>query len=261
MARRASTRPSRQGSPPPVAITSPRLSASSRTTSSSSARKCASPFSANISGIERPSAAAIMSSVSTKQRPSLMARMRPTEDLPAPMKPTRITLSAISPAIVSPRPGVALPANRGGGGGAAIRAVRQPAASALGKVVVRPRLGSDADQEGDALARRHHAGVVERHADEDTGAEAEERGLRGRVPPRVAWADAVRDLDTRGDRGLTENIVGILGEALDSRRADTVEHHRQRQLAVVPETLHPLLDGRPHGADARADLLERTPQP
>src|SRR5712691_749228 len=101
-ARSAAGRPSWHGSPPPVAMTSPLLGASSPTTSSSRRRKWASPFSAKISGIERPSVAVIRSSVSTKQRPSRRARMRPTEDFPPPMKPTSTTLSAV-PAIIEDR--------------------------------------------------------------------------------------------------------------------------------------------------------------
>src|SRR5262245_23141883 len=46
-----------------------------------------------ISGIDRPSRATIMSSVSTKQRPSRRATSRPQTDFPAPMNPTSITLS------------------------------------------------------------------------------------------------------------------------------------------------------------------------
>jgi hypothetical protein len=87
--------PSRQGSPPPVAMTSPRLSASSRTASASAARKYSSPWVAKMVGIEEPSRATIMSSVSTKHRPRRRASNRPTEDFPAPMKPTRMTLSAM----------------------------------------------------------------------------------------------------------------------------------------------------------------------
>jgi len=56
-------------------------------------------------------------------------------------------------------------AGAGGGGGAAVGAVGHPAAAALGEVVVHAGLGPDADKEGDALARRHHAGVIERDAD------------------------------------------------------------------------------------------------
>ena len=42
-------------------------------------------------GMERPSRAVIIASVSTKQRPRRRASMRPTVDFPAPMKPTRMT--------------------------------------------------------------------------------------------------------------------------------------------------------------------------
>ena len=88
--------PSRQGRPPPVAITSPRFRARSRSTSSSAARKYASPSAVKISGMERPSAAVIMSSVSTRHRPSRRARRRPTDDLPAPMNPTKTILPSMS---------------------------------------------------------------------------------------------------------------------------------------------------------------------
>src|SRR6266508_834424 len=100
--RRAAGRPSRHGRPPPVAMMSPVLSASRPTASSSRRRKWASPLSAKISGMVRPSLAVIMSSVSTKQRPSRRARMRPTEDLPAPMKPTSTRVSVV-PAIIEDR--------------------------------------------------------------------------------------------------------------------------------------------------------------
>src|SRR3990170_8714866 len=43
-----------------------------------------------MSGMDFPSIAAIMSSVSTKQRPRRLASRRPTADFPAPMKPMRM---------------------------------------------------------------------------------------------------------------------------------------------------------------------------
>src|SRR6266545_1836991 len=114
-----------------------------------------------------------MSSVSTKQRPSRRARSRPTEDLPAPMKPTRITLSPMCPPSLSPHPVARLP-HGAGGGGPAIGAVAHPAAPALGEVVVDPRVGADADQPADALARRHEGRLVQPHADGIARAQAEE---------------------------------------------------------------------------------------
>src|SRR5918996_4695632 len=49
----------------------------------------------------RPSRETMMSSVSTKQRPRRRARSRPQADFPAPMNPTRMTLSAGIAAILT----------------------------------------------------------------------------------------------------------------------------------------------------------------
>src|SRR5215470_2187521 len=138
--------------------------------------------------MDRPSWAMIMSSVSTKQSPRRRARMRPTEDFPAPMKPTRITLSDMTPTIVSSAPAGALPAHGHRGGRSAIGTVTHPAAAALGEVVVHPRGRSHADEKGDALSRGHHARLVEGDADRLTRAEHEERRLLGGIPARVARA-------------------------------------------------------------------------
>ena len=73
-----------------------------------------------------------------------------------------------------------------GGGRPAIGAVAHPAAAALGEVVVHPRLGADAHQPADALARRHEARLVQAHADGLARAQAEERRLLRGVPSRVA---------------------------------------------------------------------------
>ena len=51
------------------------------------------------------------------------------------------------------------------------------------------------------------------------GQSAEERRLLGGVPARVARADAVGDLDARRERRLAQQVVGVLGQALDRRRA------------------------------------------
>src|SRR5215471_4655441 len=123
--------------------------------------------------MDRPSWAVIMSSVSTKQRPRRRARMRPTEDLPAPMKPTRITLSDIAPTILSPAAAAALPAHGDQGGHPPIGALAHPAASALGEVVVHAHGWSHADQEGDTLGRRHHARGIEGDPDRLTRAQRE----------------------------------------------------------------------------------------
>src|SRR5439155_18033142 len=85
--------------------TSPDFSLSASSASASSWRKRSSPSARKMSGIARPSRATIMSSVSTKQRPSRRARSRAIADFPAPMKPTRMTLSARISRIVSDRCG------------------------------------------------------------------------------------------------------------------------------------------------------------
>src|SRR3989454_6916796 len=256
----ASTRPSWQGSPPPVAMTSPRLRARSRTASSSRARKCGSPFAVKISGMGRPSLAVIMSSVSTKQRPSRLARSRPTEDLPAPMNPTRITLSLMPPAIVTLRLPDGLSVHRGGGGSAAIVAVAHPAPPALREVVIHARLGPDAYQNRDALAGDHDAGVIEGHIDGQAGAEAKERDLLRGVPTRIAWADSIGDPHARRDRRLTEEVVDVFRQAFHRGRADAVEHHRQRELSLLPQLSHAIFDGAAHRADPRPDRFECPPQ-
>src|SRR5262245_25585671 len=107
--------------------------------------------------MDRPSWAMIMSSVSTKQRPRRRARMRPTEDFPAPMKPTRITLSDMTPTIVSPASAGTLPAHSHRGGRPPIGAVAHPAAAALGEVMVHPRVRADAHEDGGAPPRLQHA--------------------------------------------------------------------------------------------------------
>src|SRR5262245_32282668 len=193
----ASRRPSVHGRPPPVAMTSPRLSARSRTASLSSCRKCVSPLLAKISGMGRPAAATIISSVSTKQRPRRRARMRPTELLPAPMNPTRMTLSSIDLSYHRPA-GRHLPADGHDGGGATVCAVTHPAAAALGEIVIDPRGHAHSHQERNALAGGHHTGSIQRHADRIARAELEESGLLGGVPAGIAGADAVRHLDIRG---------------------------------------------------------------
>src|SRR5262249_50027612 len=156
-------------------------------------------FLVKISGMDRSSWAVIMSSVSTKQRPRRRARMRPTEDLPAPMKPTRITLSDIAPTIVSPAAAGALSAHGDQASARPIGALAHPAASGLGEVVVHAHGGSHADQEGDALGRRHHARGVEGDPDRLARAQREEGRLLGSVPARIARADTVGHLDPGRD--------------------------------------------------------------
>src|SRR5262245_6049274 len=172
--------------------------------------------------MDRPSWAMIMSSVSTKQRPRRRARMRPTEDFPAPMKPTRITLSDMTPTIVSPALAGTLPAHGDRGGRPPIGAAAHPAAAALGEVVVHPRGRPYSDEKGDALPRRHHARLVEDDADGLARAQREERRLLGGVPARVARADAVGHLDPGGYGRLAEEIVGVLSETLHRGRAHAV---------------------------------------
>src|SRR5207245_2262102 len=75
-------------------MTSPALSRSNSRTSPSSCRKRSSPSRRKISGIERPSPATIMSSVSTTQRLRRWASRRPHIVLPAPMNPTSTMLLA-----------------------------------------------------------------------------------------------------------------------------------------------------------------------
>src|SRR5262245_41948451 len=169
-------RPSRHGVPPPVAITSPDLSLRLSSVSASSWRNRASPASRKISGIERPSAAAIISSVSTKQRPRRRASKRPQTDFPAPMNPTRITLScripasyqiALAPAatwVGGERPGSSA-VDAGTGRRATVGAIAHPAAGALTEVVIDLRARSRGGQERDGLHGRHEACLVEADAD------------------------------------------------------------------------------------------------
>src|SRR5262245_18960086 len=166
-------RPSRHGVPPPVAITSPALSLRLSSVSASSWRNRASPASRKISGIERPSAAAIISSVSTKQRPRRRASRRPQTEFPAPMNPTRITLSRRIPAsyqiVLAPAVmWVGGGARRGGSAvdarasrRAAVGALAHPAAGALAEVVIDLRVHARRGQERDGFHGRHEARVVE----------------------------------------------------------------------------------------------------
>src|SRR5262249_31099081 len=141
--------------------------------SASSWRNRASPASRKISGIERPSAAAIISSVSTKQRPRRRASRRPQTDLPAPMNPTIITLSrripasyqiALAPAVMwldDGAPPAASAVDARAGRRAAVRALAHPAAGALAEVVVDLRARSRGGQERDGFHGRHEARLVE----------------------------------------------------------------------------------------------------
>src|SRR5207247_4140767 len=223
--------------------------------------------------MDTPSFPTIISSVSTRQRPSRRARIRPTEDFPAPMKPTRITLSAMTGEILALSaaarlltrgPGKATrssPVHRERSRRAAIGAVAHPAATALGEVVVHAGFGAEPHQEGDALGRGHEAGVVERHCDRPARAEPEERRLLGGVPPRVAGTDAVGDPESVGQRRLAEQVIGVLGQALDGGGADAVQHHGQRKLASLEQRAHARLDGIADGADPGAYRRALSPQP
>src|SRR5215467_1574119 len=91
----------------------------------------------------------------------------------ASTKPTRITLSDIAPTIVSSAAAGALPAHGDQGGRPPIGTLAHPAASALGEVVVDAYGRSHADQEGDALGRRHHARGIEGDPDRLTRAQRE----------------------------------------------------------------------------------------
>src|SRR5262249_52707596 len=180
-------RPSRHGMPPPVAITSPDLSLRLSSVSASSWRNRASPAARKISGIERPSAAVIMSSVSTKQRPRRRASKSPHTGLPAPLYPPQ------HPRIVSDRlhTGGELDSAVHGSGrrGPAVGAVAHPAPGALAEIVVDPGPRAGGGQQGDRLHRRHEAGLVEPDADRIAGADGEERLLFGDVPMAVPGAD------------------------------------------------------------------------
>ncbi len=63
--------------------------------------------------------------------------------------------------------------------------------------------------------------------------------LLGRVPARVARADAIGDREPGREGGLAQEVVGVLGQALDGGRPHAVEHHGQRQLAGVEERGRP----------------------
>ena len=66
--------------------------------------------------------------------------------------------------------------------------------------------------------------------------------LLGDIPVRVAGADAVRHGEPRREALLAEDVVQVLGQALDRARADAVEHRGQRQLARLPERGHAPLE-------------------
>src|ERR1044071_9520821 len=78
--------------PPPVEITVPFRSHNSLTRSRSSWRNAASPFCAKISVTDFPVRSSMSVSVSMKSKPSCVARILPTDDLPVPMKPIRAML-------------------------------------------------------------------------------------------------------------------------------------------------------------------------
>src|SRR5438445_10110510 len=108
-------------------------------------------------------------------------------------------------------------------GGAAVGAVAHPASGALAEVVVDPRAGSGRGHERDGLHRAHEAGLVEADADRVAGAEGEQRFLLADVPVAIPEAHPVRDRQPEWDRFLTQQIIDVLGQALDRPRADAVE--------------------------------------
>src|SRR5439155_8596097 len=225
-----------------------------------------------ISGIGFASRATILSSVSTKQRPRRRASSRPTDDFPAPMKPTRITLSAGIPPSYQiarfrdPRAGWrahpdprGLPVHGMTGGDAAVGAVAHPAARALAEVVVHARGRTRAGQERDGLHGCHEAGRVQADGDRVGRAQPEQLALLGHVPVAVARADPVGDLEAARDPLLTEDVVHVLREALDGARADAVEHRGERELASLPELGDAPLEAIADRAQRGDDVLDRSP--
>ena len=75
--------------PPPVTMIDGSRESSSRSTSLSASRKTSSPWTSKILGTDKPNFAAIISSVSQRGNPVLFSSRRPTENFPAPIKPTK----------------------------------------------------------------------------------------------------------------------------------------------------------------------------
>src|SRR6266436_8168209 len=242
--RKSSIRPSRHGSPPPVAMISPDFSLSA-------------------------SRATIMSSVSTRQRPRRRASSRPQTDLPAPMNPTSTMLSRRILRIVSDRaprdgrPGGTphgLSVHGLAGGPAAVRAVGHPAPRALAEVVVDPRSGAGGGDQGNGLHGGHEAGRVEADTDRVARTHAEQQLLLGHVPAPVAGAHPIRDRQAEGDRLLAEEVVHVLGQALDGARSHAVEHRRERELARLPQLAGAPLEPVADRADVDRHPFDRAPQ-
>src|SRR5882724_12150901 len=146
------------------------------------------------------------------------------------------------------------------GGRPAVGAVAHPASRALAEVVVDPRAGAGRGEEGDRLDRGHEARLVQPDADRVARAHAEQRSLLGYVPAAVAGAHAVRDRQPEGNRLLAQQIVDVLGQALDGPRPDAVEHGGEWQLARLPQlggAPLELVADRTHGG---RDPLDRSPQ-
>src|SRR2546425_7663383 len=226
-ARRASMRPSRHGRPPPVAITSPDFSVSASSASVSSWRKRSSPSARKISGIERASRATIMSSVSTKQRPSRRASSRPTTDFPAPMKPTRMTLSAGILRIVSDR------------------------------ALVRTRAGT-----GEALldhARTRSARSVHATGDEST---TKRYGSR-RASPVPSWGSPVHGLPGGGAAisAVAHPAAGALAEVVVDARGDPRAGKERDRLHRCHEAgrVEPDADRVPRAESEQLPLLQHVP--
>src|SRR2546425_2013987 len=93
---------------------------------------------------------------------------------------------------------------------APVGARRHPAPLALIEIMVHPRPGAGADEEGDGLLRGHEAGLVQADADRVPGAETEQLALRGNVPRAIARADAVGHSQAEGDPRLAEQVVDVL---------------------------------------------------
>src|SRR5262245_36079978 len=121
------------------------------------------------------------------------------------------------------------------GGRPAVSAVAHPAPRTLAEVVVDPRARARRGQQRDRFHGRHEAGLVQADADRMARAHLEQHALLGHVPVAVARAYTVRDRQPQRDRLLAEEIVDVLGEALDGPGPDTVEHRGERELARLPQ--------------------------
>src|SRR3989454_4088346 len=146
------------------------------------------------------------------------------------------------------------------GGDAAIGTVAHPAAGALAEVVIDTRRDTRTGEQRNGLHRRHEAGFVEPDADGAAGTQREQLLLLRHVPGAVAGADPVGDLQTALDPLLAEDVVDVLGQALDGARAHAVEHGRQRQLARLPQLGAAALERFADRADGGRELGHGAPR-